>query len=99
MQSRILKRFASTVILFSFSESCVDKNFANCLSRSVIEVLFWVWFLGHARSRDEELVTASKVYFTEYSPRQVLPGQPSPLSLRHILDQVRESSTLLFLQY
>ncbi|EDO33333.1 predicted protein [Nematostella vectensis] len=42
--------------------------------------------LRHARIRNEEIVSASKVYFTEQSTRYATPGQAAPLTLRHILD-------------
>lgn len=44
---------------------------------------------GHARARDEEVVSASQVYFMPNPPRYPPPGQPPCLSLRHIVDMVR----------
>lgn len=43
---------------------------------------------GHARARDETVVSASRVYFLPSPPRYAEPGQPSSLSLRHIVDMV-----------
>ena len=43
---------------------------------------------GHARARDETVVSASRVYFLPSPPRYTEPGQPSSLSLRHIVDMV-----------
>ncbi|KAK3737007.1 hypothetical protein QZH41_018406 [Actinostola sp. cb2023] len=42
--------------------------------------------IKHARIRNEEVVSASRVYFTEHSPRYNSPGQAANLSLRHIMD-------------
>lgn len=43
--------------------------------------------IGHARARDEEVVSASPVYFLPNPPRYPPPGQPTALSLRHIVDK------------
>lgn len=43
--------------------------------------------IGHARARDEEVVSASSVYFLPNPPRYPPPGQPTALSLRHIVDK------------
>lgn len=42
--------------------------------------------ISHARARDSEVVSASQVYFMPNPPRYLPPGQPSSLSLRHIVD-------------
>ena len=65
--------------------------------KKLVNVLFyWVVILcyvykGHARARDEEVVSASQVYFLPFPPRYPPPGQPPALSLRHIVDKVRKS--------
>lgn len=43
--------------------------------------------ISHARARDEEVVSASSVYFLPHPPRYPPPGQPPALSLRHIVDK------------
>lgn len=43
--------------------------------------------ISHARARDEEVVSASPVYFLPNPPRYPPPGQPTALSLRHIVDK------------
>lgn len=46
--------------------------------------------LEHARIRNEEVVSASRVYFSEYTSRYNSPGEAANLNLRHILDVVSE---------
>lgn len=55
-------------------------------------LIFCLVYIGHARVRDEEVVSASEVYFLPNPPRYPLPGQPPALSLRHIVDKVRKLS-------
>ena len=55
-------------------------------------IMFCPAFIGHARARDEEVVSASQVYFLPNPPRYPPPGQPPALSLRHIVDKVRKLS-------
>ena len=58
-------------------------------------LIFCLVCIGHARARDEEVVSASQVYFLPNPPRYPPPGQPPALSLRHIVDKVRKLSPLL----
>jgi len=57
-------------------------------------LIFCLVCIGHARARDEEVVSASQVYFLPNPPRYPRPGQPPALSLRHIVDKVRKLSPL-----
>ena len=60
-----------------------ERSVSTCKCISLLLVLS-----GHARARDETVVSASRVYFLPSPPRYAEPGQPSSLSLRHIVDMV-----------
>ena len=45
-------------------------------------------FLEHARTMNENTVSASPVYFGKNPPGEMSPSGPAPVSLRHIVDAV-----------